>query len=109
MGFLPGEKRGNERKNEGYRGLTKAVPVATMCCTLTPDLVGVSSGRGPNRAYPNLLLLIWTFSFLDGGVTKTQYVPSIMLLLYFGLVMRGHKTDLHIHTISLFIRGVLRQ
>ena len=74
---------------------------ATMCCTLTPDLVGVSSGRGPNRAYPNLLLLIWTFSFLDGGVTKTQYFPSNNVLLYSGVVMRGHKTDFHIHTISL--------
>ena len=72
-----------------------------MCCTLTPDLVGVSSGRGPNRAYPKLLLLIWTFSFLDGGVTKTQYFPSNNVLLYSGVVMRGHKTDFHIHTISL--------
>ena len=56
MGFLPGEKRGNERKkkNEGYRGLTKAVPVATMCCTLTPDLVGSAveeAPTGPTRIY----------------------------------------------------------
>ena len=73
----PGKREGTKEKRRlprPYQGRARCHHVLY----LDPRSCGVSSGRGPNRAYPNLLLLIWTFSFLDGGVTKTQYVPSIM-------------------------------
>ena len=53
-GLPPRGKERERKKNEGYRGLTKAVPVATMCCTLTPDLVGSAveeAPTGPTRIY----------------------------------------------------------